>query len=41
MAEEDSKVIWDATAGISKEQLSFHKLLEMTFTPSPPQTRGH
>ncbi len=32
-AEEDSKVIWDATAGILKE-------LQMAFTPNPPQTRG-
>lgn len=32
-AEEDSKVICDATAGILKEPLSLHKLLEMTFTP--------
>lgn len=38
--EEDFKVIWDATAGILKEQLSVHKLLEMTFTPSSPQTCG-
>lgn len=36
----NSKVIWAATAGILKEQLSVHKLLEMTFTPDPPRTFG-